>query len=189
MNWGPGRWKRAYPITSISSWVARGAPASGCTRSGPWQQGVPQQGYQLPFTPAELFRNALRGMRKDIMAKHQKSFENLPGDEQDAYLDAMQKQPHDLGDVPSNIFFESLLEMTIEGYFSDPVYGGNKDMAAWEMIGFPGAYANYYQLVDQHNLKFYRKPMSLAENARGQVHVQPQIPAYAGDAAPTKAGK
>src|SRR5260370_38802073 len=25
-------------------------------RSGPWQPGTPSQGYQLPFTPAELFR-------------------------------------------------------------------------------------------------------------------------------------
>jgi len=24
-------------------------------RSGPWQAGTPSQGYQLPFTPAELF--------------------------------------------------------------------------------------------------------------------------------------
>src|SRR3954467_15086616 len=27
-------------------------------RSGPFQQGTPSQGYQLPFTPAELFRRA-----------------------------------------------------------------------------------------------------------------------------------
>ncbi|MDB5945097.1 MAG: hypothetical protein JWQ33_123, partial [Ramlibacter sp.] len=26
-------------------------------RSGPWQAGTPSQGYQLPYTPAELFRN------------------------------------------------------------------------------------------------------------------------------------
>jgi gluconate 2-dehydrogenase gamma chain len=29
-------------------------------RSGPWIQGSASQGYQLPFTPAELFRTALR---------------------------------------------------------------------------------------------------------------------------------
>ncbi len=31
-----------------------------------------------------------------------------------------------------------LLQNTKEGYFSDPIYGGNKDMGAWKMIGFPG---------------------------------------------------
>src|SRR3977135_877264 len=29
-------------------------------RSGPWHPGTPSQGYQLPFTPAELFHTALR---------------------------------------------------------------------------------------------------------------------------------
>ena len=40
--------------------------------------------------------------------------------------------------VDSKAFFAMLLQNTKEGYFSDPIYGGNKDMAAWKMIGFPG---------------------------------------------------
>jgi gluconate 2-dehydrogenase gamma chain len=27
----------------------------------------------------------------------------------------------------------------MEGMFSDPVYGGNKDFAGWRLVGFPGA--------------------------------------------------
>jgi gluconate 2-dehydrogenase gamma chain len=146
-------------------------------RSGPWQQGAPTQGYQLPFTPAELFRNALRGIRTDAAARGRPPFAKLPPQEQDAYLAMLQKGGMDLGGVPSNTFFESLLELTIEGYFSDPVYGGNKDMAAWRMIGFPGAYASYYDLVDQHGIEYRRAPMSLAENGGGRIHVHPNIPA------------
>jgi gluconate 2-dehydrogenase gamma chain len=41
------------------------------------------------------------------------------------------------------------------------VYGGNRDMAGWKLIGFPGAYANYYELVDQHNVRFTAPPMSI----------------------------
>lgn len=33
-------------------------------RSGPWHPGTPQQGYQLPYTPAELFRTALTALRE-----------------------------------------------------------------------------------------------------------------------------
>ena len=51
-----------------------------------------------------------------------------------AYLTRLQTTTFDLGGVPSKTFFESLLQMTIEGYFCDPVYGGNKGMAAWAMI-------------------------------------------------------
>ncbi|HJU71479.1 MAG TPA: gluconate 2-dehydrogenase subunit 3 family protein [Paucimonas sp.] len=146
-------------------------------RSGPWREGAPTQGYQLPFTPAELFHNALRGIRDDLAKRGKSAFAKLSAQEQDTYLKSLQDGTIDLNGVPSNVFFESLLDLTIEGYFSDPVYGGNKDMAAWKMIGFPGAYATYYTLVDQYGLQYTRAPMSLAENSRGVIHIHPDIPA------------
>jgi gluconate 2-dehydrogenase gamma chain len=149
-------------------------------RSGPWQQGVPTQGYQLPFTPAELFRNAVRGINDDLSKRRQAAFSKLSAKEQDAYLTSLQTGNVDLNGVPSNVFFESLLSLTIEGYFSDPVYGGNRDMAAWKMIGFPGAYASYYDLVDQHGIAFTREPMSMAQDHRGMIHIRPDIPASQG---------
>ena len=90
----------------------------------------------------------------------------------------MQKATTDYHGVPANVFFESLLEMTIEGFFCDPIYGGNRDMVAWKMIGFPGAYATYYDLVDQHGMAFTRAPMSLAEDGQGHVHTHPDISSY-----------
>ncbi len=149
-------------------------------RSGPWRHGAATQGYQLPFTPAELFRNALRGIRSDLSTRGKPAFDKLSTQEQDAYLKSLQTGNFDLNGVPSSVFFESLLELSIEGFFSDPVYGGNKDMAAWKMIGFPGAYASYYDLVDQHGIEFTRAPMSLADNGRGVIRVHPDIPAHEG---------
>ncbi|HJV53643.1 MAG TPA: gluconate 2-dehydrogenase subunit 3 family protein [Noviherbaspirillum sp.] len=149
-------------------------------RSGPWHEGTPTQGYQLPFTPAELFHNALRGIRDDLAKRGKPAFAKLSAQEQDAYLKSLQDSKIDLNGVPSDVFFESLLELTIEGYFSDPVYGGNKDMAAWKMIGFPGAYATYYTLVDQYGLQYTRAPISLAENSRGVIRIHPNIPADVG---------
>ena len=54
------------------------------------------------------------------------------------------------GGVDSKSFFAMLLQNTKEGYFSDPIYGGNKDMAAWKMIGFPGAHYDYKEWVTRH---------------------------------------
>jgi len=158
-------------------------------RSGPWQAGTPEQGYQLSYTPAELFRVAMRAIANDLQKTRNTSFDKLDGAAQDEYLTALQNGEKDLDGIPSKVFFESLLAMTIEGYFCDPVYGGNKDMVTWEMIGFPGAYANFYDLVDQHNVEYRRKPMSLAENAQGHVHIHPQIPASVSHLAQTKGGK
>jgi gluconate 2-dehydrogenase gamma chain len=148
-------------------------------RGGPFQEGTPSQGYQSAFAPAELFRRAIRAINAEFSARGS-AFASLAVHEQDAYLAALQKEKRDLGGVPSTVFFESLLEATIEGFFSDPAYGGNKDMVAWEMIGFPGAYADYYDVVDQYNVAFRRKPMSLAENARGQLDLGTRAPQASG---------
>ena len=170
---GPGALEADVP-TFIDRQLA-GAWGAGedLYRGGPWQPGKPEQGYQLPFTPAELFRNALHAITEDLRKTNRGSFARLKAEDQDAYLRALERESRDLGGVPSNIFFESLLEMTIEGFFSDPVYGGNKDMVGWKLIGFPGAYANYYELVDQHGIAFKRPPVSLAQDATGTVHVHP----------------
>jgi gluconate 2-dehydrogenase gamma chain len=174
---GPGALDAAVPNYIDKQLGGAWGAGERLYRSGPWQQGSPTQGYQLPFTPAELFHNALRGIRSDLSKRGVSSFAKLSAQDQDAYLKSLQTGNNDLNGVPSNVFFESLLELTIEGYFSDPVYGGNRDMVAWKMIGFPGAYASYYDLVDQHGIAFTREPMSLAENGGGRIHVHPNIPA------------
>lgn len=161
-------------------------------RGGPWLTGTPTQGYQLPLTPAELFRTALRGMRQNLQSSGGLSFEQMPGPDQDAYLTALQTEARDLDGVPSNVFFESLLAMTIEGYFGDPVYGGNKDMAAWRMIGFPGAYGAYYDLVDQHGVAFHGEPRSLGQDRPGHMHKpfeSSAMPPLSGTATPVDVGR
>jgi gluconate 2-dehydrogenase gamma chain len=146
-------------------------------RSGPWSAGTPSQGYQLPFTPAELFHTALRAVNDSFKARGT-VFSALSPDEQDAYLKTLENGAQDLDGVPSAEFFDMFLKMTVEGFFSDPVYGGNRDMVAWRMIGFPGAYADYYEAIDRHGVKFEREPMSLSEDGHKHVHVDPNIPAH-----------
>lgn len=142
-------------------------------RSGPWVNGTPSQGYQLPFAPAELFHVSLRAILRSVGTP----FNDLPEASQDAYLKSLESGEHDLDGVPSAVFFDALLKMSIEGFFCDPVYGGNRDMAAWRMIGFPGAYADYFEAVDRHGVKFEREPMSLAEDAQHHIHVPQGNPA------------
>jgi len=145
-------------------------------RSGPWQSGTPSQGYQLPFTPAELFHVSLRAINRDLAA-HGTPFNGMPAEAQDTYLQSLESGAHDLDGVPSAVFFDMLLHMSVEGFFSDPVYGGNRNMVAWRMIGFPGAYADYFEAIDRHGVKFEREPMSLAQDGQGHIHIRQDIPA------------
>ena len=145
-------------------------------RSGPWRPGTPSQGYQLPFTPAELFRTSLAALNKEL-SHAGTPFVRMSSEQQDAYLAHLETGGKDLGGVPSNVFFAHLWACTLEGFFSDPVYGGNRDMVAWRMIGFPGAYASYYDVVDQHGIKIDRAPTSIGEDPHGGMHMNPGIPA------------
>jgi gluconate 2-dehydrogenase gamma chain len=137
-------------------------------RSGPWQPGTPSQGYQLPLTPAELFRTCVRAINRDL-AGRSTPFHKLSAEKQDAYLKSLESGAFELDGVPAAVFFDALLKMTVEGFFSDPVYGGNRNMVGWRMIGFPGAYADYFEAIDKHGVKFEREPMSLADDGHGHL--------------------
>ena len=174
---GPGAVEAGVPAYIDQQLTGAWGAGERLYRSGPWQAGTPSQGYQLPFTPAELFRNALRALHDEAHGSGDE-FASTSAESQDSFLRDLQDSDRDLNGVPAKIFFDTLLSMTIEGYFSDPVYGGNKNMAAWRMIGFPGAYAQYYELVDRYGLEFHREPISLGENGRGLVQPNPNIPAH-----------
>ena len=175
-----GKWPGALEV-GVSNFIDKqlaGAWGAGerLYRSGPWRPGTPSQGYQLPFTPAELFRAALGAINKDL-ARAGTPFPRMNAEQQNAYLRGLETGENDLGGVPSNVFFAHLWQCTVEGFFSDPVYGGNRGMMAWRMVGFPGAYASYYELVDQHGIAVDRAPTGLSEDVHGHVMLNPGIPA------------
>lgn len=134
--------------------------------AGPHAPGTPQQGYQLPLTPAQVYRRALAGLAPHLADR---PFADRSDEAKDDFLRRLEAGELMLGEVPSAVFFETLLANTIEGYFSDPMYGGNRDMAGWRMIGFPGAYAMYVQWVDKHGIRFDRPPIAIAQHA-GHSH-------------------
>lgn len=170
---GPGAVEAGVPRFMDRQLAGAWGAGERLYRNGPWILGDETQGYQLPFTPAELFRTAVRMIRQDLAQRGGRQFEQLAPAEQDDYLKLLEDGKVTLDTIPGKVFFESLLSMTMEGYFSDPVYGGNRDMAAWKMIGFPGAYATFYELVDQHGALYTRPPISLGDTGKGVIHLHP----------------
>jgi gluconate 2-dehydrogenase gamma chain len=49
----------------------------------------------------------------------------------------------------------------MEGFFADPIYGGNRDMAGWKLVGFPGARYDYRDWVERHNEAYPLPPVSI----------------------------
>jgi len=109
-------------------------------RSGPWQAGSLPPQRRLSCTPAELFRRALSAIIRSFDA-HGTAFAALGADAQHAYLKSIEAGAADLDGVPSEMFFDMLLRMTMEGFFSHPRHGAGRDVVAWRMAGFPGACA------------------------------------------------
>jgi len=52
----------------------------------------------------------------------------------------------------------------MQGFFSDPIYGGNRNMVSWKMLGFPGLPATYANVVDAYrDKKLVMPPQSIAD--------------------------
>ena len=115
---------------------------------GPFIESKPEMGYQSALTPKQQYRLGIKAIDAAVQAAGGKSFAALPPNEQDSWLTRIEKGEVTSPDLSLKTFFAGfLLKNTMEGFFGDPLYGGNKDMAAWKMIGHPGARADYLEFV------------------------------------------
>ena len=131
---------------------------AGLYRDAPFVPGKPEQGYQLGFTPRELFRIGIASADAWARDVHGKDFAGLAEADRIAALKAWEDGTAPFADLPSKEFFEALLAATMEGFFADPIYGGNRDCAAWKMIGYPGLPARYREAVTASFGKRYAIP-------------------------------
>jgi gluconate 2-dehydrogenase gamma chain len=137
--------------------------AQGLYMSPPFLQATPEQGLQAPSTPVQLYRRMLAALDAFCHATYAgKAYAQLPDDEKDRIITAMENGSLQLQGTGATPFFEALLQDTRYGFFADPIYGGNRDMAAWKMIGFPGARYDYRDWVERHNERYPHPPISIA---------------------------
>ncbi|HTB89254.1 MAG TPA: gluconate 2-dehydrogenase subunit 3 family protein [Steroidobacteraceae bacterium] len=114
----------------------------------------PALGYQLRYTPREIYRLGIAAANSATQKSQNKDFAQLPAADQDHFLTAMEKDETIFATVPATVFFAQLLTNCKEGYFSDPLYGGNRGMVAWKWIGFPGARADFTDWIDQAGRRY-----------------------------------
>jgi len=133
-------------------------------RAGPFHQGLPEQGYQLPLTPRDFFATGVQATNAWTRKTYGKSFDRLTPVQRAEALTAMESGKAKFEDFDSRAFFQRLLAITMEGFFADPIYGGNRDKASWRMLGFPGLPATYADKLEQYrNKRYVAEPQSIAD--------------------------
>jgi gluconate 2-dehydrogenase gamma chain len=133
-------------------------------RSGPFRKGTPEQGYQLPLSPREYLAAGIVAANAWARKNYGKDFDHLAAADRVTALKAMEEGKAEFANFSSRAFFERLLTITMEGFFSDPLYGGNRDKVSWKMLGFPGLPATYAHLVDEYKSKRYAAaPQSIVD--------------------------
>ena len=137
---------------------------------GPWQDGTPQQGYQSPLAPREIYREAIRNIDDHCREMYGGPFHALERTRQEDVIHSLEEGTLTLESAPSRLFFELLLRNTEEGFFSDPIYGGNKGKIGWRLIGFPGIpSAAYGTHLGRHGEPYRVEPVGIQDVLDGQV--------------------
>jgi gluconate 2-dehydrogenase gamma chain len=134
---------------------------------GPWQQGKPQLGYQLPLTPEQYFKVGVEAANSECRKRHGKTFDRLGAAEADAFLSELASGKVIDPRMPMGAWFNELVyPLFSQACFADPIYGGNRDKVFWKMIGYPGLPATNMVNMLQYRGKPFpgaRDPKSISD--------------------------
>lgn len=191
--------ERIYPATDRGP----GATEAGVvffldTRlQGPWGSGekwymegpfrpeeaVPNQGWQYGLVPREVYTQSLTALREYVGQEYNSMFFELNNEQQRTVISALQNENiPTFGTPTSNDFFEMLRSGVLEGMFSDPAYGGNRNMVGWklkEFPGTPGSLGSYRARIEEDQF-IHLSPTALEGQNLGP-DLKPTYPEEAGD--------
>jgi gluconate 2-dehydrogenase gamma chain len=111
---------------------------------GPFKQGKPELGLQLPLTPEQFFKAGVAAVNAACIRAHGSTFDQLAPASTEAVLKDIDAGRMTDDRLPlASWFNEIVYPLFIEGCFADPMYGGNRDAVFWKMLGYPGLPATH----------------------------------------------
>jgi len=102
------------------------------------------QALAAPYRPQlARYRRGLQELERYCTATLGRSFTSLSAAEQDDILGKLEEGK--LGEAVAGgpQFFEMVRRHVMEGVFCEPYYGGNRDLAGWRHVNFPGQRYGY----------------------------------------------
>ena len=143
-------------------------------RSGPWLEGTPEQGFQSRLTPQEIYRIGIQEINAICRQRYERPFDQLQPERQDEVLKMLEKGEMDLPSLSSRLFFDLLWRNTEEGFFADPLYGGNRGKVGWKLVGFPGVPSAKYREHLDNTAPYRVEPVSILDIQMGHADVDAQ---------------
>lgn len=133
---------------------------------GPFREGTPEQGYQLKLTPNQLVRVGIADVNAHVgAAKSGATFDALEEADRIALVTTLERGAVELPSVPVRTFFNTMFQLAMDGFFADPIYGGNRGKASWKMLGYPGVGEMYADKIAEWRNRPYRvdEPLSIQD--------------------------
>jgi gluconate 2-dehydrogenase gamma chain len=159
---GPGAVEAGVPVFIDRQLAGEYGAGGRWYMQGPWGAGEPTQGWQTRLTPAGLYRTAIREVDEAVSHEGKAAtYAKLAADDQDRWLHQLEQGKVQLPTADAKTFFQLLWQNTLEGFWADPLYGGNRDMAGWKLIGFPGARYDHSPYVKKYGEKYPLPPVAL----------------------------
>jgi gluconate 2-dehydrogenase gamma chain len=109
------------------------------------KEELDRYGYQSCLTPREIYRKGIASVNNYAQQQFGQTFAALSENQQESIVAdlAEGKSISGFTDPNPQEFFDWLRTHTIEGMFADPLYGGNRDLVGWKLLGYPGAQRAY----------------------------------------------
>jgi gluconate 2-dehydrogenase gamma chain len=114
----------------------------------------------------EAFTEGLAAIDAFARKNHDAFFADLAPQRKDEILAALESNEAAGFKPDSRTFFNRIRQLTLEGMFGDPYYGGNRGFAGWDLIRYPGP--RLAVSADEQKLREPVKP--LRTSAHGGRH-------------------
>lgn len=157
---GPGAIKLGVPNYIDKQLAGRWGINGRDYRHGPYEANLDSNdksagpaGEQSILDRGDIYLQGLRKMDDESQKRFSTSFDKAESDQQIEILQDFENDKLKMKGLVASEFFSLLMQSTIEGAYSDPVYGGNKNMEGWKMKEFPGAQASYAGYIEQDEFK------------------------------------
>ncbi|MFD1361321.1 gluconate 2-dehydrogenase subunit 3 family protein [Lentibacillus salinarum] len=124
---------------------------------------TPFQDNEIPLKREQVFLKGVRKMNAESQKQFDDDFDELEKDKQIEVMQLFEDDKVEMELISSADFFEMLKTAVMEGCYSDPIYGGNKNMEGWKMKEYPGVQMSHRDILEEEEFVVI-EPKSLKDH-------------------------